>query len=96
MTPVTLELARGIFVTLPCLPTDLVDVAHGDGREEDLRERRGRRVDGGHDGGLAELLARLVHEHGSHHDRGRHYLKKERRRDSKSTPKVFKVYLWCI
>ena len=54
--------------------TDLIDVAYCDGGEEDLRERSGRRVDGRHDGRLPELLARLVHEHGRHRDRGRHYL----------------------
>ena len=54
---------------------DLVDVAHRDGGEEDLGERRGRGVDGGHDGRLAELLARLVHEHRRHQDRRRHDLR---------------------
>ena len=61
--------------TRSCDFSDLVDVAHRDGGEEDFGERRGRGVDGGHDGRLAELLARLVHEHRRHQDRRRHDLK---------------------
>ena len=54
---------------------DLVNVAHGDGGEEDLRERRRGGVDGRHDGGLPELLGGLVHERRRHRDRRRHNLR---------------------
>ena len=68
--------------TQACDLADLVDVAHCDGGEEDLGERRGRRVDGRHDSRLAELLARLVHEHRRHQDRRRHDLKQKERKEA--------------